>query len=491
MRVFPRLNHGYNRRVTHGTSVLTSREVPPASRESCAPGARWHRAAAFWLALGALLRLVCAIFPRDRDDDTDVYLELGRNLLHRGTYGFLDEGTVSPALFRLPGYPIFLGALGGHTGLIFLVQSLVDLAGCYLLGRFLRRYVSPRAGLAAVAISSTCLFTAIYAACALTESLSAFAVAAAIFCLGELLLKPDAFAFAGWRKRLLPLAATAMLAMLLRPDGALLTLATAAALLVYGTRRAGMHNAVRTAGLYVLLAIVPLVPWAIRNAVTFHVFQPLAPRHVNDPGERVNLGFYRWLRTWAVDFETTSRVFWKVGTETIDPAALSSRAFDSRAQQAATYALLAEYNQRKDLTVELDNRFNALADERIHAHPIDYFVKMPVLRVLDMWLRPRTEGMEIHVSWWRWREHRGQSAVALALGLLNLAYVLAAVAGACRRPPLAVLLATYLALRCLLLATLENPEPRYTLEAFPILFVLAALLFRRRTPAPDELHPAT
>jgi hypothetical protein len=36
------------------------------------------------------------------------------------------------------------------------------------------------------------------------------------------------------------------------------------------------------------------------------------------------------------------------------------------------------------------------------------------------------------------------------------------------------MLGGYLLLRCLLLATMENPEPRYTLECFPILIVAAA-----------------
>jgi hypothetical protein len=37
--------------------------------------------------------------------------------------------------------------------------------------------------------------------------------------------------------------------------------------------------------------------WTLRNWIQFRVFQPLAPRYLNDPGERYNAGFYRWLRT--------------------------------------------------------------------------------------------------------------------------------------------------------------------------------------------------
>jgi 4-amino-4-deoxy-L-arabinose transferase-like glycosyltransferase len=436
----------------------------------------WRRSVILWMTLGILLHALLIVFPRQRDDDTDAYLELGRNLFHHGTYGFMDDGVVSPALFRLPGYPIFLELLGERMTLIFVAQSLIGLAGCLLLALFLRRYWSDKAGLAALALSATCLFTATYAATELTESLSIFAVAAAIYCLGELFAKPAAFALSGWFLRLLPLASTAMLAMLLRPDGALLTFSIALALTFYGLRRTTPIQALRTAALFVLLAATPLVPWTIRNAVTFHVFQPLAPRHVNDPGERVNLGFYRWLRTWSIDFDTTSTVFWKIGTEQIKMEDLPPRAFDSPAQRAETDNLIAAYNQTCDISQPLDDRFAALAETRIKSHPLRYFVWVPTLRVADMWLRPRTEGIPISPAWWRWNDHPIQSAAALAFGLLNLGYILLALGGALRSPPLAIFLTTYSLLRCLLLATLENPEPRYTLEAFPIVFVLGAIL---------------
>ena len=439
----------------------------------------WRRWAVLWVTLGALLRALLVLFPRQPDDDTDAYLELGRNLFHHGTYGFMDDGVVSPALFRLPGYPIFLELFGEHLRLVFVVQSLIDLAGCLLLARFLRRHVSDRASLGVLALSSFCFFTATYASTGLTECLSIFAVAAAIAALGELLLQPAPFATNGWFRRLLPLASTAMLAMLLRPDGALLTISIAIALAWCGWRRAGPGAAARTVSLFALLACLPLVPWTIRNAVTFHVFQPLAPRHVNDPGERVDTGFYRWLRTWAIDFETTGKVFWKIGSEPIHMEDLPARAFDSESQRAETAALFAAYNQTKDISQGLDDRFEALAETRIRSRPLRYFVWVPALRVADMWLRPRTEGLALNLAWWRWRQHPRESATAVALGLFNLGYILLALAGATRRPPLAVFFASYILLRCLLLATLENPEPRYTLEAFPILFVLGAVWLAR------------
>jgi hypothetical protein len=42
------------------------------------------------------------------------------------------------------------------------------------------------------------------------------------------------------------------------------------------------------------------------------------------------------------------------------------------------------------------------------------------------------------------------------------------------------MLCAYIIFRCLLLATMENAEPRYTLEAFPIVIVAAAVAIAPR-----------
>jgi len=58
--------------------------------------------------------------------------------------------------------------------------------------------------------------------------------------------------------------------------------------------------------------------------------------------------------------------------------------------------------------------------------------------------------------------------------------VTAALIGAARkRAAYAGLFVLWIALRCAFLATLENPEPRYTLECFPVVCVFAGANTKR------------
>ncbi len=63
---------------------------------------------------------------------------------------------------------------------------------------------------------------------------------------------------------------------------------------------------------------------------------------------------------------------------------------------------------------------------------------------------------------------------------VNLAYLLMAFLGVLRWPRMAGAMVALIALRSLLLATVEAPEARYTLECFPLLFILAACYLTTR-----------
>src|ERR1039458_1239825 len=108
-----------------------------------------------------------------------------------------------------------------------------------------------------------------------------------------------------------------------------------------------------------LLSILPFIPWTLRNARTFHVFQPLAPRYAVDPGYTTDPGFNRWTKTVCVDFACTWEVYWNENSDVIDLAHLPARAFDSPAQYVETRDLIDDYNRVTTLTPQIDARFAA------------------------------------------------------------------------------------------------------------------------------------
>jgi hypothetical protein len=398
--------------------------------------------------------------------------------------------TIEPTLVRLPGYPAFLALCFAVFGVanyhaVLYLQAIIDLGTCLLIAGLAAKICGQRAGRVALLLAALCPFTANYAASPLTETLSIFCVALGFRALAEVLEGSRR----GWTALFIffsLLIFSWSYAGLLRPDGALLAVVLWIALIVYGRRSLGWASALRLALLAALLSLLPFVAWTVRNERTFHVFQPLAPRYANDPGEFAFPGFVRWIRSLAVDFTSTSEIYWNGNSDRIDPGTLPSRAYDNAGQYHETQRLLEQYNAITTLTPELDAGFAQLAAERVRAHPIRYYVGLPLLRLADMWLRPRVETLNVPLRWWLYSQYPAATRLALFYGALNLAYLVAAFWGALRWPPLAGSMVGLIALRSLLLATLEAPEPRYTLECFPILFVLAAVALARGCEQPGE-----
>jgi len=363
-----------------------------------------------------------------------------------------------------------------------LTQILFDVATCLVVADLARRVVSERAAQIAFLLAALCPFLANYAAAELTETLEIFFTALALDGAAAVLNRMNA-----GRSALSLCAATgAAIAacILLRPDGGLVLVAVGIYLtfeaLAWRARRSTPKPKLALISLIVvaLFSLAPLIPWTIRNLHTLHHFQPLAPRYASDANELVARGFNRWAKTWIVDYVSVEEIYWNVSGDAIDVSKLPSRAFDNPAQRDATLSAIAAYNEANDMTPEVDVQFANLAAERIRAHPLRYYVVLPVFRIADMWLRPRTEILPPDPRWWELNDDAAHSAAAVGFGLLNLAYVGAAIFAVFRRHSeirWIGLLVGFVLLRSAFLGTLENPEPRYTLECYPAIIVLASV----------------
>jgi Dolichyl-phosphate-mannose-protein mannosyltransferase len=439
------------------------------------------------LAAGLALRLGFIRYYAEIEGDPLIYGDIAKNWFFHGIYGLSKAGSIAPTIIRLPGYPLFLGLcfrLFGieHYHAVLYAQAVADLLTCLLVGAIAGRMCGSRAGWWALWLAVLCPFTANYTAIAVTETLELLATAAAFYAFLRLLREPRL----RWT---LLLACSACYAALLRPDGALVGITLYPALLLYGRRPLGLGRSLRFAGLCVLLTAIPFTAWTIRNWRTFHVFQPLAPRYATEPYESTDPGFNRWVSTVCADFACTSDVYWNENSGPILESTLPSRAFDSPAQRRETSQLLDDYNRVTTLTPAIDARFGQLAAERIHDHPWRARLELPLLRLADMWLRPRVEELPIELRWWQYREHPAETEFSFAYAGLNLLLLLAALIGLYKRPPLTGAILVFLLLRCALLLTLETAEPRYTLECFPLMLVLAAVACSRCPTSPRAAFP--
>jgi 4-amino-4-deoxy-L-arabinose transferase-like glycosyltransferase len=466
-----------------------------------------------WAGLGGLaLRLFFLVYFPAMTDDSRVYIDLANNWLQHGVYGQTDSGQVVPGDTRLPGYPAFLAAIfsvfgAGKIEPVFVAQILIDLGTCLIIADLARRMIAGRrAGRVAFLLAALCPFLANHATAILTETLEVFFTAVALNCAAAALDQTSLYhaslcpaplcqttdsngARPGWPLWAATGGAVAA-CILLRPDGGILLGAIGLYLLLLMWRdrakRAQAYSLLLAGALVALISLAPLAPWTVRNWKTLHEFQPLAPRYATEPEEVTPRGFNRWARTWMADYASVEEIYWNVPGDKIDADKLPRRALDSAGE--ATLALIADYNVTQQLTPQIDARFDQVAEERIRAHPFRYYIELPVMRVADMWLRPRTELMPSDPRWWEFNDDTKGTGIAVGLGVINLFFVGAATLGLIfRRSDIRYvgLLVVFLVVRSAFLGTIENPETRYTLECYPAIIVLASALFAGHR-APDS-----
>lgn len=481
-----------NRRISRGDFTGSSEQTEVAEARGTTARARTAARGVFkygfsraglWsialaLAAGVALRLLFILVFPDLDGDSIVYATIAKNMLLHHAYA-LDDPFRS-TLIRLPGYPIFMAAIFVFSGIknyfaVRYAQAVLDMASCVLIALFVRDHAERRAGEFALWIACLCPFTANYVAIPLTETPEIFAIALGLFAAGRLIrtIKLGAGRKTLW---LLTTAAALILAISFRPDGVLLAAVIVPGIWCY-TRHRNENAGLRAASIVAVIALLPLIPWTIRNERVFHVFQPLAPRSAMDPNETPLEGFNLWTTTWEADYVSLGEIWWRGDDLAIDIHLLPNRAFDSPEEYRETAKLIADYNDLQTITPQLDARFQELAEQRIRRHPLRHYVELPAARLADMWLRPKTDYLEmLPLRWWEWGKHPVGSLIAILYGLLNaLLLAVAVFAFLRRRVPLSAMLLAYVLLRCVVLWRMPNAEPRYTLECFPMVIVAAAI----------------
>lgn len=407
-----------------------------------------------------------------------------------------------------------------------------------------------RAALIAFTLAAVCPFTVIYVATILTEVATNFLAVAmvltATFAFKATVRKKQIL---WW----IATGLLAGLAVTFRPDSGLFAAAIGGTLMLSAlvSRNAGpfftrMRAAILSAAIFSIAFCLVLVPWTIRNRRVFHVFQPLSPAHGEMPDEFVARGYLLWVRTWLDDSRYVGSALWALDMRQMHVEDFPARAFDSKEERDRVAALFEKYNHPAgdqqdtqdqsssdeqdqsdssgdeedqpeenpepeehpepeeadvEMTPDIDAGFAQIGRERVAHSRLRYYVLLPLKRAKTLWFDTHSQyypfngellpledlDYDIHQQYW----------LPLFAGLTWIYTLLGAIGGwlmwrskdrdARRWLLLAVLL---MFLRLGFFASLENPEPRYTVELFPFLMMLAGVGWSRIKASAKVTEPA-
>jgi len=453
-------------------------------------------------------------FPVTDAGDSPFYIELAWNWLKHHVYGLTVNGHLMPVDMRVPGYPAFLASIFAVAGrserAVMFAQIALDMLTCFavalIAARLAPQQARRRVTIAGFWLAALCPFTANYTAAVLAETLAIFVTAVAILVLlgTEIGADSEADSSASWKSGVSPwffAGAIVGVGTLVRPETPLLLLAAGLVVLCQWRRPAHWTQLIRAVALMTLGLILPLLPWAARNASTLHKLQFLAPRYGELPGELAPRGFDAWEHTWLWRFRDAFLVDWKLDSEKIELADIPASACDSPQQRARIGELLAAYDRNSTLTPAEDSGFGEVARERTASHPLRTWTKIPLLRSGALWFAPRIELLpytgQLFPIASEWENDREDFCVSAALVAINALYMaLAAIGGVIAwrmarfRRAVAFLIAFIVVRTAFFARFVETPEPRYMLECFPAVISLAALACARGVtllqPARDE-----
>src|SRR6266446_6729322 len=461
------------------------------------------------LLAGLALRLFFILHFPFYSGDTAYYEELARNWLYHGVYGFYSHGQLVPSDARGPGYPAFLAGIyflaGTGRKAVMLAQAFLDLATCVLAAGIAHRLATgapdpARTHVAAAALwlTALCPFTANYTAVPLTEVLATFFTTLALLIFvspagmtidriasGGDLLRSAKIWFAG--------GLVVGLGTLVRPETPLLLGAVLIFLWLRYRRPANWKNLAFAALWTIVGVLLPLAPWAARNAVSLGRVQFLAPRYAETYGDVLPTGVYSWTKAWMFRFRDAYLFTWKLPSQQIELKDLPAYATDSPEERAQVASLLDRYNRIPGMTRALDLDFAKLACERSRRHPIRTYLWIPIERAAAMWFTPRITLLPYSGRLWppaeSWRGNPIDFEVTLGFALLNILYLGLAIASAWlwRGNPGILLIVTFILIRTTFLTQLQTCEPRYVLVCFPALLAVGGQLFAGRREQLEHL----
>jgi 4-amino-4-deoxy-L-arabinose transferase-like glycosyltransferase len=406
------------------------------------------------------------------NDSLERYEPIANNLVAgRGFSKSLEPPYVADS-FEQPAYPYFIAAIywltAGSRKTVVIAQVLLELATVMLVFQIsILLGLSRRAQILALSLAALSPFLPLFSRNILTEMLATFFITLTYY-LALLAMRKKNLAI--W----LSAAVAGGLCLLTRPDLIIAVSLLPLAIALLGQEWNWQQKAYRII-LFALIVCAVLVPWTLRNYLTFQTFSPLG-----QVAGQTKQEYARWLNTWLDDPRYLESYWWHALDKNYSADFNVSRLGEEERKKATNALAMAK--EQGDFEGQPAQEFAALVEQSRQQRPFLIYFVVPLQRTaktlffLPAYVKNRWLKTAAYLFW-------SLLLLVAAFGMFN----------ALRKKKLLILtLCALLAGRLILpMVSALAVEPRYMLEALPALFILAGSLVDYRSALIQEVFIKT
>jgi 4-amino-4-deoxy-L-arabinose transferase-like glycosyltransferase len=394
------------------------------------------------------------------------YDPIANNLLDG--HGFSRDRTPPrrPDNFDQPGYPVLVASIyavsSRSTRAVVLFQLLLDLLVLLPVLWICRELkLSRSAQILAVGLGLVSPYLAKYAGLLLSEVVATLVITISCYAFLRAVRESGENKLRWW----VLAGVTSGICLLIRADTLIIVALMSVTAIILARQSSGSWQP-KQAIVLILVLVVTLAPWTIRNYVRFKSFKPLG-----GVSQQAGLPYVKWLNTWFDDPADLKTFWWEALKDDNTPPPFPDKIPDDERSKAAIALLKAR--EQKSMNGEPALAFQELAAVAVRRRPLDAFVVVPVKRLLKTWSYPQVNKVP---------ELMGTRLPFLAvhgLWLLLWVFAMMGVVSALWTRRYNVLLVFAILVGRLLLPLISSlgADPRLLVETLPALYVLSALGF--------------